>query len=156
VPPPTALPIQIHVIGEVNQPGVYKLLANQRVHNAIKAAGGFTSQADEQVINLAAPLVDGGQIYVPPKKPSVGSEGILDGNTGSQNPVTIDSLININTATQEMLETLPGIGPVTAENIIMFRQSQGRFSRIEEIQKVPGIGPSTFEEIKGYITVDEP
>jgi competence protein ComEA len=156
VPPPTDAPIQIHVVGEVNQPGVYKMLANQRVHNAIEAAGGFTKEADDQVINLAAPLVDGGQIYVPPKKPSAELEGTLDGNTGFQNPEAIDSFININTASQELLETLPGIGPVTAENIIMYRQNQGRFSRTEEIQKVPGIGPSTYEEIKNYITVDEP
>jgi competence protein ComEA len=155
LPPPTPTPIQVHVTGAVNQPGVYTLPANNRVHDAIQAAGGFTDEANDQAINLAAPLQDGLQIWVPSRQPNQESgPGSETGeNSDDQRSTTSGSLININTATQEELETLPQIGSITAEKIINYRQTEGYFISIEDIQKVPGIGPATYEKIKDLITV---
>jgi competence protein ComEA len=159
LPPPTPAPIQVYIAGAVNQPGIYALPVNARIYDAIQAAGGFTDNANDQVINLAAFLQDGGQIWVPSTVP----DRVSEDNAGSQNAsheqhaqATIVELININTAPQEVLETLPEIGPKTAENIITYRQNEGFFTSIEEIQKVPGIGPATYEAIKDRITVGAP
>jgi competence protein ComEA len=159
LPPPTPAPIQVYITGAVNQPGIYALPVNARIYDAIQAAGGFTDNANDQVINLAAFLQDGGQIWVPSTVP----DRVSEYNAGSQNAsheqhaqATIVELININTAPQEVLETLPEIGPKTAENIITYRQNEGFFTSIEEIQKVPGIGPATYEAIKDRITVGAP
>lgn len=157
LPPPTPMPIQVHVTGEVKIPGIYELPAKSRVHDAIQAAGGFTENASDQGINLAALLEDGQQVRVYSNVPSENSDdGNESWNGNTRSPTTINALININTATQEMLETLPGIGPVTAGNIIAFREIEGFFTSIEDIQKVPGIGPVTYAELKDLITVDGP
>jgi competence protein ComEA len=165
LPPPTPIPIQVHINGEVKSPGVYALPSESRVQDAISAAGGFTAQADDTSLNLAASLQDGSQIQVPnqtqaeaplqtseftsnvPKNPSKPT-------TPSEAPPSV-ILININTASLEELETLSGIGPVTAEKIIAFREENGAFTSIEEIQKVSGIGPATYDKIKAFITVTE-
>jgi competence protein ComEA len=159
LPPPTPAPIQVHVTGAVNQPGVYTLPVNTRVSDAIQAAGGFTDDANDQAINLAAFLQDGLQIWVPSTIPEQASEynaGSQDAYRDQRFQSTIGALININTAPQEVLEALPEIGPKTAENIITYRQIEGFFTSIEDIQKVPGIGPATYEAIKDQITVDKP
>ncbi len=157
-PAPTVGPIQVHVTGAVNHPGVYLLPQKSRIHDALEAAGGFTSDANEQGINLVAPLEDGRQIWVPYLKITE-NDSTVD-NTSQSQEFTSDSstsqtlhLININTATREELETLPGIGPVIAEAIITYRETKGEFTRIEDIQKVSGIGPATFDDIKTHITV---
>ena len=156
IPPPTAAPLQVHVTGEVNQPGIYELPVDSRVYDAVQAAGGFTTDANIDAINLAAPLEDGQQVRVPSKLSDQDADLNQGENEGFRSPPPINALININTASQEILETLPEIGPVTAENIITYRQNEGAFTQIEEIQKVPGIGPINYEGIKDYITVGEP
>jgi competence protein ComEA len=159
LPPPTSAPIQVHVTGAVNQPGIYTLPVNTRVSDAIQAAGGLTDDANDQAINLAAFLQDGLQIWVPSTIPEQESEyaaELQDTFRDQRSQLTIGVLININTATQEALETLPEIGPKTAENIITYRQNEGFFTSIEEIQKVSGIGPATFDAIKDQITVGTP
>jgi len=156
-PPPTTPPIVVHVSGAVSQPGVFELEQGSRVQDAIQAAGGILPDADAQALNLAAPLGDGVLVHVPLKseeQPSMMSPGISapspTGNPGS----TPGGLININTASQSELESLPGIGPVLAQRIIEYRQSHGAFSSTEAIIDVSGIGPGIFEKIKALITVN--
>jgi len=156
IPPPTAAPLQVHVTGEVKQPGVYELPIDSRVYDAVQAAGGFSPDANTEAINLAAPIEDGQQVGVPSKIANQEADLNQGEDEGLRSPPPINALININTASQEILETLPEIGPVTAKSIITYRQNEGAFTQIEEIQKVPRIGPMTYEEIKDYITVGEP
>ncbi|MBM3143484.1 MAG: ComEA family DNA-binding protein [Chloroflexi bacterium] len=158
LPPPTPAPIQVHVAGAVDNPGVYALPLDSHVGDAIQAAGGFADDAEQDGVNLAAKLQDGDQVQVPARRASATpSKPDPTQPTGDQpsGEETTFAIININTATQEELETLPGIGPVTAEKIIEYRLANGDFTRIEDIQKVSGIGPVTFEKIKDLITVSE-
>ena len=154
-PPPTSAPVVVNVDGAVQFPGVFSLPVHSRVEDAVEAAGGFAENARPGSINLAALLEDGSHIYVPYQ-----SAEINTGTENSERTVGLSesgemiSLININQASLEVLVTLPGIGPVTAEKIISYREEHS-FTRIEEIQKVPGIGPATYEDIKMYITVGE-
>lgn len=155
LPPPTPLPIQVYVTGAVNKPGVYALDVNDRVQDAIDAAGGFSQDSISNTINLAAPLQDGVQISVPSIFGSQESSEDSSSGTRGSSLLTSEFLININTATQFELEILEGIGPVIATEIISYRQSEGDFESIEDLQKVPGIGPGIFENIKDQITVIE-
>ncbi len=152
VPPPTESPIVVHVVGAVPRPGVYEFPKDARVRDAIDAAGGLLTDADITFINLAAPLEDGQQLEIPyvggtPIAPPAATEGPVTGV-----PPNAD-LIDINTATLEQLDALPGIGPTTAQKIIDYRTEHGPFQRIEDIMDVSGIGPSTFDKIKNLITV---
>jgi competence protein ComEA len=152
LPPPTAAPLMVHVAGAVAQPGVYTLPPESRVQDAIQAAGGALPEADLSTLNLAAFVQDGMRITVPtpPPKPAAG-ESI---NPAQRTPTAITLYpININIATQAELESLPGIGPATAKAIIEYRDTNGLFTRIEDIMNVPDIGPKTFERIKELITV---
>lgn len=149
-PPPSPAPIQVHVIGAVNQPGIYALPAESRVQDAVLAAGGFTPLADLQALNLAAFVQDGGRIFVPALATS--TPLVLSG--GSRQPSQQNIiLVDINMATQAELESLPEIGPETAEKILEYRQQHGAFQTVEEIMDVPGIGPKTFETIRDLITI---
>ena len=137
---PTITPgeLTVYVSGAVLTPGVYRLPAGSRVDDAIKAAGGFAVGAEQGNINLATPLADGQQIDVP---------GIVSSSHVNAGRV------NINTATAEELDALPGIGPTTAQAIVDYRLQNGNFQTIQDIQKVPGIGPATYDGIQDYITV---
>lgn len=153
IPPPIPAPMLVHVAGAVNEPGVYSLLYGSRVKDAIEKSGGLTDNADTNLINLAMPLNDGMQIWVPAVQVDLGWEAV--GEDSNKDPADDHSLklININTATQAELETLTGIGPVIAKAIIRFRLENGPFKEIAEIQSVAGIGPVTFEKIQPNITV---
>src|SRR5689334_14724262 len=158
-PAPTKAPISVHVIGAVPRPGLYEFPENSRVQDAIDAAGGLLAEADENALNLAALLEDGQQLDVPYKAgsaPSSSDTGSADlpssSETESSNGLETE-LVNINTATLEELDTLPGIGPTTAQKIIDYRTENGPFSVIEDIMNVSGIGPATFEDIQDLITV---
>lgn len=154
LPPPTPAPILIHVAGAVNHPGVYTLAAGSRVQDAIEIAGGFQQEAISQTINLAAYLQDGTQLWIPSvlePQPTVNTSNLTTKGTA---PLDLGVLVNINTASQGDLETLPGIGPVLAAEIITYRETEGDFLSIEDLQKVPGIGPATFEKIQHLITVN--
>jgi competence protein ComEA len=137
---PTATPsmLTVYVNGAVATPGVYTLPDGSRIDAAITAAGGFLPGAEQTNINLATLLTDGQQINVP---------GIVD--TSHLNV----GRVNINTATVEELNGLPGIGPTTAQAIVDYRQQHGPFQVIQDIQNVPGVGPATFENIKNFINV---
>lgn len=134
--------IIVHVAGCVRNPGVYRLPAESRVVDAVAAAGGALPDADLHRLNLAAYVRDGDKINVPGK--------ILPSGESTEN-----RLININTADQKTLETLPNIGPAKARNIVQYRETHGYFNAIEDILKVNLIGPKTFEGIRDLITVGE-
>jgi competence protein ComEA len=168
VPPePTPLPeatatpglLRVFVNGAVRQTAVYELPPNSLVQQAIDAAGGFTDEANMAVINLAQPLSDGLQIYVPTQGeelPAVVSMPAAAPTTSAANPTgssNASGVININTATKDDLETLPGIGPSTAQNILDHRDANGPFQTIENIMDVSGIGEGRFNQIKELITV---
>ncbi len=161
-PAPTKVPVAVHVIGAVPRPGLYEFPEGARVQDAIDAAGGLLTSANIDAVNLAALLVDGEQLTIPYKsgeEPVAGADtstgpDLPNSNTndsdssGSENP----DLININTASLEELDSLPGIGPTTAQRIIDYRNTNGPFTTIDEIMDVSGIGPSTYDEIKDLIT----
>lgn len=154
-PPPTPLPLVIAVDGCVRSPGVYALPRNSRVRDAVQAAGGYTAEADTRAVNLAAALEDGDHLLVPNRE-QPGAAGAVQSKdlVRSPTPASDRFPIDINHASQEELESLPGIGPVTAEKIIRYREEHP-FTMIEEIQKVPGIGPATYQEIRLLIQVDK-
>jgi competence protein ComEA len=139
-PAPTSSPLVVHVSGAVILPGLYELPLGSRAQDAIDAAGGLTDDADTDRINLARVLIDSQQIHVP--------------FIGEDSDELVSFPININFASVEQLILLPGIGPITAQAIINYREDHGSFLRIADIQDVPGIGPSTFESIEGLISTD--
>ncbi len=154
-PPPA--PIKVYVTGAVANPGVYSISRLSRVENAIQAAGGFLKTADSQNINLASKLIDGEEIIVPvfgqnTSASNPGSPTISTKNTPAA--VTADSPLDINMATEQQLDNLPGIGAAKAQQIIVFRQQNGPFQKIDDLQNVPGIGPGIFAKIKDLITVN--
>ena len=151
--------IVVYVSGAVVRPGVYSLPPESRVHEAIQSAGGATAEADLGRVNLADWIRDGQQIYVPaageenPPVPPVRQSGveILPGEAMRS---AGGGKININAASAEELQVLPGIGPVYAERIVQYRRDHGPFQRIEDITQVKGIGPKTLEQIAGMITAN--
>jgi len=144
LPPPSPPPLVVQVSGAVVRPGVYSLPQGSRVQDAIDAAGGASTGAGLGALNLAALLQDGERVDVPlPGAPPPAG--------GSTSPAS--GLININTATQADLESLPEIGPTLAQRILEYRQAHGPFAAIEAIQDVEGIGQGVFEKIKALITV---
>lgn len=164
LPLPTSTPEPIHVFvhGAVKAPDVYHLPAGSIVEQAIESAGGFTADADVDALNQALPLGDGAEIYIPTISETAagGSPGITDlgarrqaedGAAGLGSSGT--ALININTASLELLDTLPGIGPATAQKIVAHREERGPFQSIEAIMDVSGIGPAKFSQIESKITV---
>ncbi len=146
-PTPTPSPLRVYVSGAVLKPDVYSFPPGSIVKDALMAAGGPTSEADLDSINLAMPLKDGMHVFIPRKgEATPAAASVLSNPTRSP-------LININTASQAELESLPGIGPSLARRIIEYRETHGPFSSIEDIKKVPGIGEALFSRIKDYITV---
>lgn len=159
-PAPPA-PLRIYVSGQVVEAAVYELEPGSIVQDAIERAGGFTAEAAAERVNLAQPLADGMQLYVPAQDEIESPPPVVSEPTPAVLPVT-DSppaaaagLVNINRANQQELETLPRIGPSTAQKIIDHRDANGPFATIEEIMDVSGIGQATFEGLRELITVDE-
>lgn len=159
LPTHTPGPIRVYVSGAVMQPEVYTLPPNTIIRDALLAAGGTTGEADLNLINLAQPLQDGQQIYVPrigetAFQPSQTTSQTTTSSTSSSSNVAPSGVININTGTLADLDTLPGIGPAIAQRIIDYREANGPFAAIEDIMNVSGIGPATFDKIKDRITVN--
>jgi competence protein ComEA len=135
--------IFVHILGAVEQPGLYQLREGDRAVDAVAAAGGFTDAADQAQLNLARFLVDGEQIYVPAL-----------GETPATAPgTTAGGKVNINTADEPTLETLPRVGPAMAQRIIDWRTANGNFTTIDDLKSVTGIGDKTFEGLKDLVTV---
>ncbi len=135
----------VDVAGDVRRPGLYKLPTGSRVDDAIAAAGGATRKAQLDAVNLAAPVADGEQIVVP----GSGAGGVTAASSpaGSSPSAPLD----LNSATLAQLEALPGIGPVTAQKILDYRQQHGAFHAVAELEGVPGIGPGHLAQLKGLV-----
>ena len=143
--------VVVHVTGAVSTPGVYTLPSDARVDDAVRAAGA-TAEADLSQLNLAQKLADGQKITVP----AIGSASTSAGEGTTTTPADTSSdgaLVNINTASLEELETLPSIGEVRAQAIITYRETNGGFRTIEELQEVSGIGEKIFADVAPHITV---
>jgi competence protein ComEA len=145
LPPTETAVIVVHVAGAVRSPGVHRLADGDRVIDAIAAAGGELPGADVQVLNLAAPVVDGQRIHVPVE----GEEPEADPAAQSGVPT---GPIDINRATAEQLESLPGIGPATAAAIIDDRSTNGPFATVDDLDRVSGIGPATLARLRDRVT----
>jgi competence protein ComEA len=135
----------INVAGKVSNPGVYQLPQGSRVVDAIEAAGMQLKGVDISDINLARVLVDGEQILVGGLK--------LSNGKAATKKITVDSPLDINRATLTQLDTLPGIGPVTAQRIIVYRSKVGRINSLDELKKISGLGGMKFEEIKPLLRI---
>ena len=152
----TPAPLRVYVTGAVLHPDVYRLAPGSIVKEAIAAAGGATDDADLNRINLAQELRDQQQVYVPRTGESDAPPPVIGGEpsppSGGSAPA---GKVNINTATAEELDTLPGIGPAIAQRIIDYRTVNGPFKSIEEITLVSGIGDATYEKFKDRIAVSD-
>lgn len=151
-PTATIASILVDVRGAVNQPGVYTLPAGSRVQDALARAGDVTSNADTRTLNLARRLNDGEQLYVP-RQGEATSVPPTPSSRSAPTATRAPSKININTASVDELDTLPGIGPSLAQRIVDYRTQNGDFKTIEDIKKVRGIGDALFNQIKDLITV---
>lgn len=134
----------VDVVGAVRRPGLYRLRPGARVADALARAGGATSKAQLELVNLAAPIADGEQIVVPRRGTAVAAGGSSAAGA-SPGPV------HLNTATLEQLDALPGVGPVTAQKILDYRQEHGAFASVEELDAVSGIGPARLEQLKELV-----
>jgi competence protein ComEA len=139
---PAAAQLVVDVAGAVRRPGLYHLAAGTRIADAVAAAGGATGKADVTLVNLAAPLADGEQVLVPARGDAGGATG------GAPSPT---APLDLNTASADQLDALPGVGPATAQKIIDYRQAHGPFRSIDELEGVPGIGPSKLAQLKGLV-----
>ena len=145
---PTPSVLFVHVAGWVRHPGVYEVHEGDRVIDAIELAGGPRPKAELSALNLAALVTDGQQILVPGPAASASAPP-----GAGPAPATGSTLVNVNTASAEELETLPGIGEVLAAAIIAYREEHGPFTSVDQLEDVSGIGPVTLEEIRDLVTV---
>jgi len=155
--PPAAPPAEtaaataviVDVVGAVRRPGLYRLEQGARIADAVSRAGGATGKADLALINLAAPLADGEQVVVPKRGAAAlgapTAAGSSSGGAPSGGPV------HLSTATLEQLDSLPGIGPVTAQKILDYRQKHGAFTSVDGLDAVPGIGPARLDQLKDLV-----
>jgi competence protein ComEA len=138
-----AADVVVHVAGAVARPGVYRLPAGSRVDDAVRRAGGPGAKAELEAVNLAARLADGQQVVVPERGPA-GIAAVVDG-------ATEEGPISLGTATVEQLDTIDGIGPVTAQDIVEFRDQRGGLASVEQLDEVSGIGPATMESLRARL-----
>jgi competence protein ComEA len=134
----------VDVAGAVRRPGLHELAPGTRIADALAAAGGATAKADINAVNLAAPVADGEQIVVPARGP-----GAAGGSSGAAPSPTAP--LDLNSASLEQLDALPGIGPTTAQKILDYRQAHGSFHSVAELDAVPGIGQGRIEQLKGLV-----
>ena len=138
--------VVVHVVGAVREPGLYRLKEGQRVADALELAGGATKRADLTLVNLAAPVADGTQVVVPLRAAPVGG-----GSGSAASTATPAGPVHLNSATVEQLDALPGIGPVTAQKIVDWRQAHGAFTSVDDLDAVPGIGPARIEQLRELV-----
>jgi competence protein ComEA len=154
--PSAAAALRVHVVGQVRRPGVVSVPAGARVEDAVTAAGGATSRADLAAIDLARPVVDGEQIYLPRpgEAPHVveGPAGGSPGSTAAGAPSS-GAPLDLNTATLEQFDTLPGVGPVLAQRMLDWRQQHGRYTQVDDLGEVQGIGDATLAKLRPLVRV---
>jgi competence protein ComEA len=135
----------VHVVGAVRRPGLYRLASGARIADALRRAGGATRRADLSLVNLAAPLADGTQVVVPRRAAAAaGPEAAAGGGAGG-------GPVHLNTATVDQLDELPGVGPVTAQKIVDWREQHGAFSSVDDLDAIPGIGPARLEQLRELV-----
>lgn len=139
--------LYVHVSGAVKAPGIYRLRQGARVVDAVASAGGLTKKADAAGVNLARVVSDGEQLVVPEKGAAAAHAG------GGPSPPAGDGRVNLNTADSAALDTLPRVGPATAERIIQWRTENGRFTSVEDLLSIPGIGQKMLESLRDLVTV---
>lgn len=144
----------IDVKGAVEKPGLYTLEAGARVNDALEAAGGLTSQADPKSINLAQKLSDEAVVYVASKDENISVVASTTASSAMSQEEKNTSLVNLNTATEADLQTISGIGAKRAIDIIAYREANGGFKSVDDLNNVSGIGDKTMESIRPYVTVD--
>jgi competence protein ComEA len=145
----TGLPssrVVVDVVGAVRRPGLYRLAQGSRIADALTRAGGATAKADLAQVNLAAPLADGEQVVVPRR--GTGAATPAAGSASAAGPA---AAVQLSTATLEQLDSLPGVGPVTAQKILDYRQEHGAFHSVDELDAVPGIGPKRLEQLRELV-----
>lgn len=156
-PTPTPEPILVQISGAVQSPGVYTLPSGARLEDLIASSDGLTSAADLNRINATVKLRDGDYYYIPtPGEEIPAAAANAPGNSGVDAQKNFTYPLDLNTATQEELESLPGIGPSKAEDILTYRAEHGPFTSIEELANVPGIGEITIESLRDYLVVESP
>ncbi len=134
-------PVVVHVVGAVRRPGLYRLPRGKRVADAVSQAGGAAEEAELGLINLAAPLADGQQVIVPARSP----EGVADRD------VVAGGRVWLSNATPEQLVELPGVGPVTAQTNVDYRERHGAFGSVRELDAIPGIGPARIAQLEDLV-----
>ena len=140
-------PVVVHVVGAVREPGLYRLARGKRVADAVARAGGATGAAELALINLAAPVSDGQQVVVPSRASGAAATGAGGGAGGSAG-----GRVSLSAATLEQLDALPGIGPVTAQKIVDYREQHGAFGSVRELDAIPGIGPARLEQLRELVS----
>jgi competence protein ComEA len=136
----------VHVVGAVRRPGLYRLRDGSRIADAVARAGGATRRADLSLVNLAAPVSDGSQVVVPRRAPPA-----APGAPPAEDPAAAAGPVHLNTATVEQLDELPGVGPVTAQKIVDYREQHGAFSSVDDLDAIPGIGPARLEQLRDLV-----
>ncbi|MBE2316269.1 helix-hairpin-helix domain-containing protein [Solirubrobacter sp. CPCC 204708] len=146
-------PVVVDVSGAVRKPGVYRLTSEDRVEDALERAGGPTRRADLSTVNRAAKLEDGRQILVPARGQTAAAApaGTSGSATGAAAPAS--GPVNLNTATLEQLETLDGVGPATAQKILDYREQNGGFKSVDELDQVSGIGEKRLAALRDHVGV---
>jgi competence protein ComEA len=140
-PEPRALVVDVE--GAVRRPGVYRFETGARIADAISRAGGTTRRADKSLVNLAAPLADGQQVLVPHRGRAAAG--------GGGGPPTRAGPVDLNSATVEQLDALPGVGPVTAQKIVEYRAEHGPFTSVDQLDAISGIGPARIDNLRGHV-----
>jgi competence protein ComEA len=136
----------VDVVGAVRRPGLYRVPDDARVADAVARAGGPTAGAQLELVNLAARVADGEQVVVPRR-----GAAVVAATPGSGGGGAPSGPVHLNSATVEELDTLPGVGPVTAQKIVAYRQAHGGFGSVEELDAVPGIGPARLADLRGLV-----
>jgi len=149
-PSVSATAVVVDVAGRVAHPGLYRLPAGSRVDDAIRAAGGALTGVDLSTVNLAAPLSDGEQVAIGVPAGPGGAAGGAGAGAGA--PSARAGPVDLNTATLEQLETLPGVGPVLAQHILDWRAAHGRFASVAQLDDVPGVGAAKLAALKALVS----
>ena len=144
-PAPAVHLLVVDVVGAVRRPGLVRLHEGSRVADAIARAGGLARGAERAGVNFAAPVSDGQQVLVPGRGAAVAGSGGAGAGAASAGPVSLSS------ATVEQLDALPGVGPVTAEKIVTYRQQHGAFRSVDELDAISGIGPARIADLRGLV-----
>lgn len=152
-PPPMAQ-IVVHVSGAVASPGVYHLPIGSRIDDAIKLAGGALSDADLNRLNLAARVADGQQVVVPLRQVQASPAPLAGAEPAGVASATAPRRVNVNTASIPELDGLPGVGPVTAQRIVAYREQHGPFARIEQLREAKLVNNATFEKLKDHVAIE--